>query len=189
MALIGRSERLLDSSRTRLKINLSQGEFEVEGSEAFVERYAQRIDALFAGLHKAKTDAQALPVAANASSTVSPAQPTTSNARSTPVETTKAASSAPEHLGEWLQHMPRSATDVDRMLLSGYYAQLRSADQCFGTGEANALLTDQGIKVGNPSQCVKQNLVARRVFRQHRRYRVSQIGLDQLRLLLGPIFE
>jgi hypothetical protein len=75
------------------------------------------------------------------------------------------------------------------MLLAGYFAQLRSGDQSFGTGEANTLLTDQGIKVGNPSQCVKQNLVAKRVFRHQRRYRVSQTGLDQLRQLLGPIFR
>ena len=57
------------------------------------------------------------------------------------------------------------------------------------TGEANTLLTDQGIKVGNPSQCVKQNLVAKRVFKHQRRYRVSQTGLDQLRQLLGPVFQ
>jgi hypothetical protein len=169
----------LDGSRTRLRINLSQGEFEVEGSEAFVERYAERIDALFAGLANGHGNepAPALPAAATAPRTVN-ASPSNG-----------AAATAPEHLGEWLEHMPRSATDVDRMLLAGYYAQVRSADQCFGTGEANALLTDQGIKVGNPSQCVKQNLVAKRVFKHHRRYRVSQTGLDQLRQLLGPIFE
>jgi len=167
----------VDGTRTRLKINLSQGEFEVEGSEAFVERYVQRIDALFASLDNARTETEpTLPL--NDVSTVSPSRPTNG-----------AAITAPEHLGEWLEHMPRSATDVDRLLLSGYFAQLRSADQCFGTGEANALLTDQGIKVGNPSQCVKQNLVAKRVFKHHRRYRVSQTGLDQLRQLLGPIFE
>ncbi len=170
----------MDGSRTRLRINLSQGEFEVEGSEAFVERYAERIDALFAGLANGPADEPepALPAA------TTPARPL-----NTIPTNGAAAAAAPEHLGEWLEHMPRSATDVDRMLLSGYYAQVRSADQCFGTGEANALLTDQGIKVGNPSQCVKQNLVAKRVFKHHRRYRVSQTGLDQLRQLLGPIFE
>ena len=167
----------MDGTKTRLKINLSQGEFEVEGSEAFVERYVQRIDALFAGLENARIETQPTPPA-NEAGTASPARPANG-----------AAVTAPDHLGEWLEHMPRSATDVDRMLLSGYFAQLRSADRCFGTGEANDLLIDQGIKVGNPSQCVKQNLIARRVFKQHRRYRVSQTGLDQLRQLLGPIFE
>ena len=168
----------MDETRTRLKINLSQGEFEVEGSEAFVQRYAERIEALFETLKP--TASQELP----------PALPSpTSSRQSRGANGAEDPNNLPDHLGEWLEHMPRSATDVDRMLLSGYYAQRRSADQCFGTGEANALLTDQGIKVGNPSQCVKQNLVAKRVFKHHRRYRVSQTGLDQLRQLLGPVFE
>jgi hypothetical protein len=91
-------------------------------------------------------------------------------------------------LGELLNHLPRSATDADRMLLAGYDAQSRSPDNSFSTGEANELLTEQGIKVGNPAQSVKQNLVARRVFRYQRRYRVSQIGLDHLAQLLRPPF-
>ena len=89
-------------------------------------------------------------------------------------------------LGELLHHLPRSATDVDRMLLAGHVAQSRSSDNAFSTGEANALLTEQGVKIGNPSQSVKQNVVARRVFRHQRRYRVSQIGLDHLAQLLRP---
>ena len=171
---------MLDSTKTRLKINLSQGEFEIEGSEAFVERYVERIDALFARLtHGQSSEPTPQLPAVTAANTLN----------SVPANGASNTGSAPEHLGEWLEHMPRSATDVDRMLLAGYFAQVRSADQCFGTGEANALLTDQGIKVGNPSQCVKQNLVAKRVFKHLRRYRVSQTGLDQLRQLIGPAFD
>ncbi len=87
--------------------------------------------------------------------------------------------------GELLQQLPRAASDVDRMLTAGYFAYLRSADKSFSTGEANALLTEQGVKVGNPSQCVRQNLVAKRVFKHLGRYRVSQTGLDYLRQMLG----
>ena len=34
------------SERARLRVNLAQSEFEVEGSEAFVRTYAERFDAL-----------------------------------------------------------------------------------------------------------------------------------------------
>lgn len=170
----------MSETRTRLKINLSEGAFEVEGSEAFVERYVERIDALFAGLANGRGAAPAL---------AEPSATGSSSAAASPRSANGVATSVPSHIGEWLEHMPRSATDVDRMLLAGYFAQLRSGDQSFGTGEANTLLTDQGIKVGNPSQCVKQNLVAKRVFKHQRRYRVSQTGIDQLRQLLGPVFE
>ncbi len=167
----------MDEIRTRLKINLSQGEFEVEGSEAFVERYAERIEMLFSHLGQGRV-AEEQPARQMA---LAPVGASEVNGQST--------TETPNHIGEWLEHLPRSSTDVDRMLLAGYFAQLRSGDQSFGTGEANTLLTDQGIKVGNPSQCIKQNLVAKRVFRHQRRYRVSQTGLDQLRQLLGPIFK
>jgi nucleoside 2-deoxyribosyltransferase len=89
------------------------------------------------------------------------------------------------HLGKSLDRLPHSATDVDRMLLAGYVAQSRSADQSFSVGEANAMLAEQGINIGNPSQALKQNLIARRVFRHERRYRVSQLGLDHLVQLIG----
>jgi hypothetical protein len=74
---------------------------------------------------------------------------------------------------------------VDRMLLAGYFAHLQSADRSFATGEASALLTEQGIKIGNPSQCVRQSLAAKRVFKHQGRYRVSQTGADHLRQMVG----
>jgi hypothetical protein len=155
------------SERARLRVNLAQSEFEVEGSEAFVRTYAERFDALLDRLGRAQPDA---PVA-------DPARP--QNA---------VAVSVAANLGELLHHLPRSATDVDRILLAGHFAQSRSADASFATGEAHDLLTEQGVKIGNPSQSVKQNLVAKRVFRHQRRYRVSQIGIDHLAQLLGPAF-
>jgi hypothetical protein len=83
--------------------------------------------------------------------------------------------------------MPRTASDVDRMLLAGHFAQAQSRDQSFTTGEASGLLADQGIKVGNPSQSIKQNLNARRVFKHQGRYRVSQIGIEHLRKIIGDL--
>jgi hypothetical protein len=155
------------SERARLRVNLAQSEFEVEGSEAFVRTYAERFDALLDRLGQGAALDE--PMAAGA-------QP----ARAPQLSLDGAS------LGELLHHLPRSATDVDRMLLAGHIAQSRSADNSFSTGEANTLLTEQGVKIGNPSQSVKQNVVARRVFRHQRRYRVSQIGLDHLAQLLRP---
>jgi hypothetical protein len=154
----------VDAQRAKLRINLAQREFEVEGSETFVRTYAERLDQLLARLTEQpatglkvqgspRPDADALPGAGT--------------------------------FGELLQRLPRAATDVDRMLVAGYFAQQRGADNGFATGEANTLLTEQGVKVGNPSQCVKQNLLAKRVFKHQGRYRVSQIGLDHLRQLIG----
>ena len=154
----------MDAQRAKLRINLVQREFEVEGSESFVKTYAERLDQLLTRL----TEQPAAPPKAQASPR--------SDGNALPGTGT---------FGELLQRLPRASTDVDRMLVAGYFAQQRGADNGFATGEANTLLTEQGVKVGNPSQCVKQNLLANRVFKHQGRYRVSQIGLDHLRQLIG----
>jgi hypothetical protein len=155
----------VDSQRARLKVNLAEREFEVEGSESFVRAYAERIEALLERLN-------------------GPAEAASGLRESAPARF-EAAPPTPQTFGELMYHLPRSASDVDRILVAGYHAQARAADRSFSTGEANRLLTDQGIKLGNPSQCVKQNLVAKRLFKHQGRYRISQTGFDHLRQLLG----
>jgi hypothetical protein len=157
--------------RTRLRINLAQREFEVEGSEAFVRTYASHFETL---LKRFDGEEEAVP---------EPAPPPL--LQGIPVD------GSPTHrsFGELLHHLPRAASDVDRILVAGHFVQARSNDRSFSTGEANALLTEQGVKVGNPSQCVKQNVVAKRVFKHQGRYRVSQTGDDHLRQILGPGYQ
>ncbi len=150
--------------RTRLRINLSQREFEVEGSEAFVRSFAERIEELLAAI-----DMDEPPAAP------SPTRPTEGN----PILGS---------FGEFLLRLPSSSTDVDKMLAAGFYMQATSVDDAFGTSEANKRLIEQGLKIGNPSQCVKQSLLAKRVFQVSKgRYRVSQPGRGHLRQLLGPV--
>jgi hypothetical protein len=153
----------VDEPRAKLRINLAQREFEVEGSEGFVRTYADRLDQLLGRLSE-QPGAAPPP---NSGAPESSALPST------------------QSFGELLHRLPRGASDVDRMLIAGHFVQQRAADNAFSTGEANALLTEQGIKVGNPSQCVKQSLMAKRVFKHQGRYRVSQTGADHLRQLLG----
>jgi hypothetical protein len=159
----GRGEDV-DAGRAKLRINLAQREFEVEGSEHFVKTYAERLDQLLGWLTQQTAAAAGSPP---------------------PVRPDGGGLAAAGTFGELLQRLPRTATDVDRMLVAGYFAQQSGLDNGFATGEANSLLTEQGVKVGNPSQCVKQNLLAKRVFKHQGRYRVSQIGLDYLRQLVG----
>jgi hypothetical protein len=158
----------VDAQRAKLRINLAQREFEVEGSESFVRTYAEQLDQLLARLTEQPAAVSRVRAPASADDDALPDTAT---------------------FGELLQRLPRTATDVDRMLVAGYFAQQRGAENAFATGEANTLLTEQGVKVGNPSQCVKQNLLAKRVFKHQGRYRVSQIGLDHLRQLVGTPFS
>lgn len=163
----------MDQPRARLRINLAQREFEVEGSESFVEGFAERFRELLDGLENVS-----LPLPQPAVANTAPA-----------VESRAAdAASALGSFGEFIMRLPSNSTDVDKMLAAGYFVQQQSPDDAFGTADANKRLTEQGIKLGNPSQCVKQSLMAKRVFMISKgRYRVSQPGRAYLRQLLGPV--
>ena len=151
----------------KLRVNLAEGEFEVEGSEEFVRGYAARIEALLERMGERAAASSPAPTPA-----------------ADPPPAAAEGDEAP--FGEWLQALPRNATDVDRTLLAGLHLQKRAADRAFTTADANRLLLEHGVKLGNPSQSVKQNLVAKRAFAVQRgRYRVAQGGLGHLEQLTG----
>lgn len=160
-------------AQARLRVNLTQREFEVAGSEAFVRDWLPRIEALLARLDDLPPEREREPAAEPAAP--APSQP--------PVAVVELGS-----FGEFLQRLPANATETDRMLAAGFWMQQRSADGSFATGDANRRLQEQGIKVGNASQCVRQSLAAKRVFVVQRgRFRVSQHGRLYLRQLMGPV--
>jgi hypothetical protein len=156
------------TERSRFRISLSQREVEIEGSEAFVERHAERIEELLA-LFDGGGDVQpAAPAVAESPAAAVPLGP----------------------FGEFIQRLPSAATEVDRMLAAGFWVQNHSNDDAFATGDASRLLAEHGHRIGNPSQCVRQSLMAKRVFIIARgRYRVSQGGRAHLRQLMGPVLS
>ena len=114
--------------RGRLRINLSQREFEVEGSEEFVRSFADRIGVLL-DLFDADRSRwrwrcrRRWPNRASCD---------------------RQRRGDPGTFGEFLLRLPSSATDVDKMLAAGYFVQLGSADDAFTTADANRRLTEQG---------------------------------------------
>lgn len=154
--------------RSRVRINLAQAEIEVEGSESFVDGFRPQLEALLGRLAEARAGADPVRIPPPAE------KPAEAPASDTPLPP----------FGEFLHHLPAGATEVDRMLAAGYYLQQLSADDSFATGDANKRLAEHGIKIGNPSQCVRQSLSARRVFTVSRgRFRVSQHGRAYLKQL------
>jgi hypothetical protein len=144
-------------------LDLGQRAFEVEGSEAFVRELVERLEEVL----QVYGAAEPAPVV---------------EAVAAPQAETPSLGS----FGEFVQKLPGSATEVDRMLAAGYWSQRQSVDDAFATADANRRLVEQGVKLGNPSQCVRQSLTAKRVFAVQRgRFRVSQLGRQYLRQLMG----
>lgn len=150
-------------AQARVRLDLGQRAFEVEGTESFVREMVERLEAV-------------LQVEGGGDASLPVAEPPASAVPSPVLGT----------FGEFVQRLPGSATEVDRMLAAGYWAQRQSVDDAFATADANRRLVEQGVKLGNPSQCVRQSLTAKRVFAVQRgRFRVSQLGRQYLRQLMG----
>ncbi len=154
------------ADRMRVRINLSTREVEIEGDGELLRTFAADIAELMRLVREAGGAPQPAPAAA----------------------TSPAAEGTLGSFGEYMQRLPNSATEVDRMLAAGFWVQENSPDRLFTTGEANRRLVDLGFKIGNPSQCVRQSIDAKRVFRVHKgHYRVTPLGRDHLRRLMGDV--
>lgn len=162
--------------RVRVRINLAQRELEIEGPESFVRSFEDRL----AGLLERLAEAGAVAAPAAAPDAGAPAtSPTPASAR---------PAGALPGFGEFVHRLPANATEVDRMLAAGYWVQAHTPDRTFATAEASRRLAEHGVRIGNPSQCVRQNIQARRCFAVGRgRYRVSRQGIEHLRRLMGEV--
>ncbi|WP_314093980.1 hypothetical protein [Microbacterium foliorum] len=157
-------------STSRVHINLSSGELDIRGSEEFVSQYADSIEDL---LQRLRTEP--IPAAA-------PVAPVLGSPDLASIETSKVAqpSTRLEPFGEAL-HTLASKSGTDQILLAGYYVSEASGDGTFATAEANKLLIEQGIKLSNASQSLKNVLAAKRVFKVGSRYKVARSGIDFLK--------
>jgi hypothetical protein len=159
----------------RVRISLVAGEFEVEGPEAFIRKYDPVVDELLENLRNAPTPKTA---------SVSNAKEDGSHKRDDGLSTSTSEVAEPSDFGEILQELPPKATNTDQILLAGHYVQQGSTDNTFSTGEANSLLLEQGVKLSNASQSLKNNLEVKRAFKvSNKRWKVSKVGEDHLNSL------
>lgn len=157
------------------KVRISYGtrEFEAEGSEAFVlsqlGNLATLMEILASGDSISDDDGN-----------VEQAAGDTTEAPSN----TGSSSSLPDSFGEYLNQFKKGLNQDDQMLVAGYFVQCNSSDNAYSTKEANELLKEQGVKVGNPSQAVSVSKVSKKVFAlQKGRFRVSRPGVDHINSL------
>ncbi len=153
----------------RIRVALASGELEVEGPEQFVAKYESDIRLLLERLKD-----QPLPVKSA----------DRGNGQAGAAKVTSVIGSSSE-FGEVLHALPKGATGSDQILVAGYFVARGNADQTFSTNEANRLLVEQGIKLSNPSQSLRNNLTVKRVFKVGSRFRVSNIGEQHVQSLVG----
>ena len=152
--------------KSRIRINLNTREFEVEGSEKFIEKYNETIDAYLSQIKK------------ETSSKNSPESFQKQDSSTSVIISNVISSDLPESFGEYFVRFPKDIKDVDKALIAGYFAQTKSADNTFSTREVSSLLIDQGVSLTNTAQSIKINVGSKRIFRHEGKFRVSAIGID-----------
>jgi hypothetical protein len=198
---------------SRVRINLQTGEFEIEGSEEFINEQARRLKTLVKNLKEAaeattapatkaapaargrRAAAPAAKAAAPAKKAAKPAAKAAKKAAPKPAAKArkaapkKAAAPAVEGVKEFsslLKKLPEKVSDVDRLLLAGYFLQSGSGDHTFSTRDANRLLDAAGAKIRNAAQAAKANINAKRLVKVDRgQFRFTDEGLAYVKNLVG----
>lgn len=156
------------SVEARMRISLSAGEFEIEGPKDFIAKYDEIARRLLERLQESPASAFKSPESSEGAPVSAPSNET---------------SDLPE-FGEAVHRLAKNTSGTDQILVAGYYAATNHADQTFATAEASKLLVEQGIKVANPSQSLKNNLNAKKVFKVGSRYKISRDGIARVKELL-----
>jgi hypothetical protein len=158
------------SDGLEISVNFTTREFSVSGPNESVEKWTERFLDLLDRSPSAHSE-----VHTEAGGPA--AGPATSPAASPVAE----LSDMPETFGEYLHNFGKDVSHNDHVLIAGHFAQAKSGDNSFATGDVNDLLVEQGIRLPNPSNAVKRNVDARRVFAiGPRRFRVSRNGIEHL---------
>ncbi len=168
----------------RVKIVLPGGEFEVEGSEAFVNSYADTIASLSdilknAPMHSSASESKESNLNSGKQFAIfdpeAPAPP--------PPDAVPLAS--PDSFGELYYKAPKSTSKSDVVLLASFFVQSHNGEGTFTTREVNKLLRDHGIDMTNTAHFNKLNQDYKKVFKMRQgQYKVSEEGVEHLRSIL-----
>ena len=156
------------SEPVRIRVSFGASTLELEGSPEWVAQYDADVKKMLDRLSDVPQALGVTPIAPASQPGTSSTSPDTGT-----------------DFGELLHSLPKGASATDQILLAGWFAQQRKADSAFATRDANALLLEHGVKVGNASQSMTNNLKAKRVFKTAGGYRVSKTGIDHLEELTG----
>lgn len=162
--------------KARIRINLSIREIELEGTEAFIDRYSEMIQDY---LTLIKEPVQSPDLVDNTKAKFDSGL----NAFDAIAEL-PSTDSMPTSFGEFYSRFPKSIKDVDRILLAGYFFQQRNGNSAFSNQDASSLLLEQNVKLTNASAFLKANLEARKIFKHEGKYKVSEVGAEHIKKLM-----
>ncbi len=169
--------------KARIKITMTGGEFEIEGSEEFVNSYAESIKNFVSILQKGASQSKK-----NDSSRSNSGEQINLFDGSpvvTPQKQENGSISAVESFGEFYHRRPKNVSKTDIVLMASYYIQSKNEDGVFTTREVTKLLKDHGLDLSNPAHFIKLNQEYKKVFKMRQgHYKVSEEGIEHLKSIL-----
>ena len=149
------------TTNATIRVNFQSREFEVSGSEQFVRDHLKELWELV------DTEKPRSTLDHGDTSAQDRNPPTTDG--------------LPAEFGEYYHCFACDLTDNDKVLIGAAYLQYHDDDNQFSTHAINDLLRAHGIKISNPSLCVKRSVANRRVFSLTKRsFRVAELGRTHL---------
>lgn len=167
----------MENERTRIRINLTQREIEIEGSEKFLEKHQETIDQFIAEAKKSPSSNSRQPNTVN--------QLNNSNEEIKPKIVHSGSLHIPDSFGEFYTQVKRDISISDKTLVAGYYGQITSEDGLFAPKDVSALLNEQSVKVSNANAFVKSLLSSGKIYKQSGKYKVSENGVEYIKQLLA----
>ena len=164
-------------NKAKIRINLNLREFEIEGSEEFVNSHSTKIENFLEILKTTPPPADlTLPAQKNIVDDGSKIQ----------LPSKKKDETLPDDFGEDYQNLPSNGKDADRILLAAHFAKQSNPDNNFTTGDASKLLLDQGVKLSNPAVAISVNFKAKRIIKLSKgKYKISKDGIDYIKQLIS----
>lgn len=168
-------------SKARIRIAVNGGEFEIEGSEDFINSYADTIRSFT----KMLKETPAAGRAEQESADVTGKQFSIFEAAPDPMPRDQNGKLAAASFGELYYKAPKSISKTDIVLLASYFVQSKNEEGTFSTQEVNKLLREHGIDLTNTSHFNKLNQDYKKVFKMKQgKYKVSEEGVDHLKTIL-----
>lgn len=164
-------------NKAKIRINLNLREFEIEGSEEFINSHSAKIESFLEILKSTPPSADlALPTQ----------QKNADSGLNEVLKPKKNNESMPDNFGEYYQNLPINGKDADKILLAANFAQQSNPDNNFTTGDASKLLLDQGVKLSNPAVAISVNFKAKRIIKLSKgKYKISKDGNDYIKQLIS----
>ncbi|MBS3771982.1 MAG: hypothetical protein V5A59_10750 [Bacteroidales bacterium] len=173
----------MEQNGARIHLKVGEIEFSIEGSPEYVKKqYNQMAKDLNLKEKLAASEQKEEPITKKAAQTAKTGE-------SAPKKDTK--ESTKDDFGEWLSRLPQGLKNRDKIMVAGYFNQLRSKDHVFRVRDINNILKDHGINITNPSSLinnvVKSQNILRQVSRQGRQkyFQLTKEGEKYIRDLLS----